>query len=157
MEGFAAPQPKTVVYAGFWLRFVAYVIDQIILSIVTVVIVFVLAFVMGLFFTAIGIDVNTIEVIATVMGYFLGVIVAWIYYAVSESSPDQATPGKKLIGLIVTDLDGNRISFGKASGRYWGKILSSIILMIGFLMAGFTEKKQALHDMLANCLVLKKQ
>lgn len=157
MEGFVAPRPKTIVYAGFWLRFVAYIIDQIILSIVTVIIVFLLGFVMGLFFAAIGMDTPTIQTVAAVLGYFFGVILAWIYYAVSESSPDQATPGKKLIGIIVTDLDGNRISFGRASGRYWGKILSSLILMIGFLMAGFTEKKQALHDILANCLVLKKQ
>ena len=157
MEGFIIPQPKAVVYAGFWLRFAAYVIDQIILSIVTVIIVFILGFVMGLFFAAIGMDTPTIRTISAALGYFFGVIVAWIYYAVSESSPDRATPGKRVIGIIVTDLDGNRISFGRASGRYWGKMLSSIILMIGFLMAGFTEKKQALHDILANCLVLKKQ
>ena len=157
MEGFVAPRPKTIVYAGFWLRFAAYVIDQIILSIVTVIIVFILGFVMGLFFAAIGMDTPTIRIISAALGYFFGVIVAWIYYAVSESSPDRATPGKRVIGIIVTDLDGNRISFGRASGRYWGKMLSGIILMIGFLMAGFTEKKQALHDILANCLVLKKQ
>lgn len=157
MEGFIIPQPKAVVYAGFWLRFAAYVIDQIILSIVTVIIVFILGFVMGLFFAAIGMDTPTIRTISAALGYFFGVIVAWIYYAVSESSPDRATPGKRVIGIIVTDLDGNRISFGRASGRYWGKMLSGIILMIGFLMAGFTEKKQALHDILANCLVLKKQ
>lgn len=157
MEGFAAPQPKAMVYAGFWRRFVAFIIDQLILSVITTIIFFILGFIMGLFFTAIGMDTPTIQTIASGLGYFFWAVVAWIYYAVSESSPDRATPGKKLIGLVVTDLDGNRISFGRASGRYWGKILSGLILMIGFLMAGFTEKKQALHDMLANCLVLKKQ
>jgi uncharacterized RDD family membrane protein YckC len=57
------------------------------------------------------------------------------------------------LGLVVTDLDGQRISFGKASGRHFGKIISSLILCIGFIMAGFTERKQALHDIMAGTLV----
>jgi uncharacterized RDD family membrane protein YckC len=56
----------------------------------------------------------------------------------------------------VTDLNGDRISFGKASGRFFGKIISRLILGIGFFMIGFTEKKQGLHDMIAGCLVVKK-
>ena len=60
------------------------------------------------------------------------------------------------MGLYVTDLGGNRIGFGRASLRYWAKIISSIILMIGYLMAAFTGKKQALHDIIASCLVLKR-
>ncbi|MGB6469852.1 MAG: RDD family protein, partial [Candidatus Acidiferrales bacterium] len=68
----------------------------------------------------------------------------------------QGTLGKRALGLLVTDLEGRRVSFGRASGRYFGKIVSALILMIGFIMAGFTEKKQALHDMLAGCLVLRK-
>ncbi|PIU61543.1 MAG: hypothetical protein COS84_11160 [Armatimonadetes bacterium CG07_land_8_20_14_0_80_40_9] len=58
--------------------------------------------------------------------------------------------------MVVTDLNGNRVSFGRANGRYWSKIVSGIILAIGFVMAGFTERKQALHDIIAGCLVLKK-
>jgi uncharacterized RDD family membrane protein YckC len=72
-----------------------------------------------------------------------------------ESSTWQATLGKKILGLKVTDLAGNRISFARASGRFFGKILSGMILGIGFLMAGFTARKQALHDILAGCLVLR--
>jgi uncharacterized RDD family membrane protein YckC len=53
-------------------------------------------------------------------------------------------------------MQGRRISFARASGRYFGKILSSAILMIGYIMAGFTAKKQALHDILADCLVLRR-
>ena len=60
------------------------------------------------------------------------------------------------LGIIVTDLNGNPISFGKANGRYWGKIISTLILLIGYIMAAFTEKKQALHDMMAGTLVIKK-
>jgi uncharacterized RDD family membrane protein YckC len=73
-----------------------------------------------------------------------------------ESSVKQATLGKLAIGIIVTDLQGSRITFGRATGRYFGKILSSLILSIGYIMAGFTEKKQALHDMIAGCLVVMK-
>jgi uncharacterized RDD family membrane protein YckC len=72
-----------------------------------------------------------------------------------ESSSWQATLGKKILGLRVTDLAGNRITFARASGRFFGKILSGMILGIGFLMAGFTARKQALHDILAGCLVLR--
>ena len=73
-----------------------------------------------------------------------------------ESSPKQATLGKMALSIVVTDLEGKRISFGKATGRYWGKIISGLILCIGYFMAGFTEKKQAFHDMMAGCLVVAK-
>jgi uncharacterized RDD family membrane protein YckC len=73
-----------------------------------------------------------------------------------ESSPLQATIGKLAVGLRVTDLQGQRISFGRATGRFFAKWLSGAILLIGYLMAGFTEKKQALHDRIAGCLVLWK-
>ena len=85
----------------------------------------------------------------------LALMLSWIYYASLESSSWQATLGKKLLGLKVTDLAGNRITFARASGRFFGKILSGMILGIGFLMAGFTARKQALHDILAGCLVLR--
>ena len=79
-----------------------------------------------------------------------------IYFAFMESSARQATLGKQALGIIVTDLNGNRIYFGKATARYFGKFISGLILGIGYIMAGFTEKKQALHDMMARCLVVKK-
>jgi uncharacterized RDD family membrane protein YckC len=73
-----------------------------------------------------------------------------------ESGSMQGTLGKKLLGIKVTDMEGGRIGFGRATGRYFGKILSGMIFMVGFLMAAFTEKKQALHDMLAGTLVVKR-
>jgi uncharacterized RDD family membrane protein YckC len=80
-----------------------------------------------------------------------------IYYAWMESSSHQGTLGKMALGLIVTDLEGRRITFARASGRYFAKIITGLIpLGIGYMMAGFTEKKQALHDMIASCLVLRK-
>jgi len=85
------------------------------------------------------------------------VVMVWLYYAGMESSVYQGTLGKMALGLMVTDLEGRRITFGRASGRYFAKIISGLIpLGIGYAMAGFTEKKQALHDMIASCLVLRK-
>ena len=85
----------------------------------------------------------------------LSIVIGWLYFAMMESSNKQATVGKIALNIRVTDLNGNRISFGKATGRYFGKYLSMMILMIGFIMAAFTQKKQALHDVLADTLVVK--
>jgi uncharacterized RDD family membrane protein YckC len=85
-----------------------------------------------------------------------GRITALIYFVMMESSSWQATLGKKLIGLYVTDLEGQRLSLSCAAGRTFAKLLSSMTAGIGYLLCGFTEKKQALHDMVANCLVLRR-
>ncbi len=86
-----------------------------------------------------------------------GIIGGWLYHALCESSEWQGTPGKKALGLIVTDLAGQRISFGRATGRYFAKIITGMVpLGIGYILAGITEKKQALHDMIASCLVLRR-
>jgi uncharacterized RDD family membrane protein YckC len=82
-------------------------------------------------------------------------VVSWLYSALMERSSKQATLGKMALGIRVTDLDGNRIGFGKATGRYFAKILSALILGIGFLMVAFTQRKQGLHDMLAGTLVMR--
>lgn len=124
------------VYAGFWWRFLAHLIDGAIIG----VIVFLLAA------SSFG-----------VLGIGAGILVPWLYFALFESSAHQATPGKMICGIIVTNLNGQRISFARATGRYFGKILSALILGIGFMMAGWTRRKQALHDMLADCLVLRQR
>ena len=122
-------------YAGFWRRFVAWVIDLVILAVI-------------------GFIVNLIlsEWLASTISIFLG----WLYFAGMESSTRQATLGKGAMGIFVTDMDGRRISFLRATGRYFAKILSALIFMIGYIMAAFTARKQALHDILASTLVLKK-
>jgi len=85
------------------------------------------------------------------------VIGQWLYSAYLESGEKQDTWGKQALSIYVTDLSGNRVSFGRASGRFFAKIISGLIpLGIGYIMAGFTERKQALHDMIASCLVLRK-
>jgi uncharacterized RDD family membrane protein YckC len=155
------PQPAPVQYAGFWRRFVAYLIDSIIISVVSCIVFIPIFAVLG-----IGIGLSGMEneeaagfILAPLIGYilFAGLVLAaaeWLYFALMESSNRMATLGKMAIGIKVTDLSGNRISFGRATGRYFGKILSGMIFMIGYIMAGFTEKKQALHDMIASCLVV---
>jgi uncharacterized RDD family membrane protein YckC len=85
-----------------------------------------------------------------------GGLLAYIYGAAMESSSKQATLGKMVLGLYVTDLDGNRLSFGRALGRKVAMIASSFLLGFGFVMAGFSEKRQGLDDMIADTLVLKK-
>ena len=138
-------------YAGFWLRFAAYLIDSILLGLIF----FPLGLGLGLMMGATGNNQNP-ELMLGVNGALnMGsLVVTWLYSSLLESSSWQGTVGKKLIGLRVTDLDGRRISFGKATGRHFGKILSSLICLVGFIMAAFTEKHQALHDQLAGTLVL---
>lgn len=151
-------------YAGFWKRFLAYVIDALIIGAVYLVI---LVPVFGL----LGLGAASAEnfeneeaatgfFIAAMGVYFFAVlaifIAGWLYFALMESSARQATLGKMALGIVVTDINGNRVSFGRATGRFFGKIVSGMILYIGYIMAGFTEKKQALHDIMAGCLVVNK-
>ena len=101
-----------------------------------------------------GIGINLVSI---VVRFVFGALVKWIYEALMESSSRQATVGKIALGLKVTDLEGKRISFSRASGRVFGKYISAMIFFIGYIMAGFTERKQALHDMIAGTLVVRTQ
>jgi uncharacterized RDD family membrane protein YckC len=138
-----ATMTGTTTYAGFWRRFVAWLLDGLLLSLVTLP--FTLQF---------GGDAAA-EAARTSVAGTISTVVGWLYYALMESSAKQATVGKMALGIIVTDLEGRRIGFGRATGRYFAKILSALILGIGFLMAAFTERKQGLHDMIAGTLVVK--
>lgn len=169
--GYAAVPSPAVAYAGFWLRFVAYILDALILGIpFAFIIIFVLAGSGILRSIAASAPANP-DAIVRMLGmafilriFLVAIVVEWLYYALLESSAWQATLGKKALGLTVTDLSGSRISFGKASGRIFSMILFRIVPVAGpFLLfpidcicAGFTQKKQALHDMMAGCLVIRK-
>ena len=142
-------------YAGFWLRFVASLIDGFILAIVMFVVVLVLGGILVAINGNGGGNGGPAEAIVGFIIWGFMIVLPWLYSAFQESSPTQATLGKKMLGIRVTDLEGNRVSFGQASGRHFGKILSNMVCSIGFLMAGFTEKKQALHDMLASTLIVR--
>ncbi len=157
-------------FAGFWRRVGACIIDSIILSVVS----YILSYVIGLLLRG---SINQTQLtqammtqdpqvmlsaiagpmmdmlIFTSLGSF---ILYWFYFAGFESSKLQATPGKSLLGIIVTDMDGDPVSFGTATGRCLGKYISALILYIGFLMVAWTKQKQGLHDKIAGTLVLRK-
>ncbi len=140
---------------GFWRRVVAYIIDAIILNIG-------LSIAGGVFGLGIGMQMMNIDPSGQASlgaGYFafvgLSFIGQWLYFAVLEASSWQGTLGKKALGMSVTDLNGNRIGFGRATGRYFAKIISTVILLIGFIMVAFMGRKQGLHDILAGTLVYK--
>lgn len=135
--GYQTPMYATQPYAGFWLRFCAAFIDGILVAIVAAII--------------------EAGAHSEGMGFLVRVVGGWLYFALMESSQNQATLGKMALGLKVTDMNGNRLSFGHATGRHFGKYISILTLFIGYILAGVTEKKQALHDMMAGTLVVRKQ
>ena len=156
-------------YAGFGLRLAAIIIDFVIISSAMWILFFILGAIgFGIFassaesFDPASGGVPDETAIMAMMGglglvYLITIIGQWLYFALQESSPAQATLGKRAVGIIVTDEEGERISFGRATGRYFGKMISGIILAVGYIMAAFTEKKQALHDMIAHTLVVKRE
>ena len=142
-------------YGGFWVRVLAYIIDSIIINVGVSIIGFVLGLGMGVPLMAGGSSAEMIALISGATGGMLGLVGSWLYFALMESSPRQATVGKLALGLAVTDENGRRIGFGRATGRYFAKIISGMILLIGFMMVGWTARKQGLHDMIAGTLVYK--
>jgi uncharacterized RDD family membrane protein YckC len=146
----------SIQYAGFWLRFVAFIIDSAILWVPAFLLQLGANMLLAVRPTG-RFAFNNIHLMAPMAGVWAAdVVMRWLYYAFFEASEFQATPGKLALGLIVTDEEGSRLGFGRATGRYFGKLLSGFILYIGFMMAGWTQKKQALHDILAKTLVVKK-
>jgi uncharacterized RDD family membrane protein YckC len=142
-------------YGGFWIRVVATIVDAILVRVVLSP--------FGLVFGGLGLAGMGMHRPANV-GFWLfgggvmamlGVGANWLYEAFMESSSYQATLGKMIFGMKVTDLYGNRISFGRATGRHFAKYISGFVLGIGFIMVGFTERKQGLHDIIAGTLVRK--
>jgi uncharacterized RDD family membrane protein YckC len=159
-----AASPR-VEYAGFWLRVLAYVIDNAVIGVGIIVVLIPLIFLTGLgaFLSRIhpAEDMNDFGFFLIIGLIFLAatvsLIVTWLYHALMESSGWQATVGKRVLGLVVTDMAGQRVSFGRSTGRHFGKIVTNMVpALIGYIMAGFTERKQALHDMMAGCLVLRR-
>lgn len=152
-------------YAGFWLRFLAFLIDNVVMGIGFVLILIPLIFLTGLggFLSQIHPDeeLNDAGIFMLIGLIFLAatvsLVLTWLYHALMESSEWQATFGKRALGLVVTDMAGQRISFMRSTGRHFGKLITNLVpAFIGYIMAGFTEKKQALHDVLAGCLVMRR-
>jgi uncharacterized RDD family membrane protein YckC len=157
----ALPSP----YAGFWLRLVGYIIDEAVLVLGVGILTLIAVALIGvetLRTTFEGLDKSEDHFppeLALMIGTFFlaACLMAWLYYAWMESSSTQGTLGKMALGLIVTDLEGRRVSFARATGRFLARFITSMIpLGIGYILAGITEKRQALHDIIAGCLVLRK-
>jgi uncharacterized RDD family membrane protein YckC len=151
---------REVVYAGFWMRFAAQFIDGLILMVPYFLIAVALMFALGIQDEIMNPQPNAQpsagRIVFELSNWVVWLLMNWLYSALQESSRHMATVGKRALGIVVTDMNGNRISFGRASGRFFGEILSGCICYIGYIMAGFTERKQALHDMLAGTLVIRK-
>jgi len=140
--------------AGFWFRVLALLIDTVLCQVVSIVLVIPLAFALGASMAGSS-TMAEIELAGEGLGMVLGIVIQWLWFTLAESSKWQASLGKKLLGLKVTDENGERIGFGKANGRYWSKIISGMLFGIGFLMVAFTQKKQGLHDKIAGTLVIR--
>ena len=155
-SGPAAPPPPVwdaqpagqsqVAYGGFWIRLVAYIIDAILISLV-----------LGAVASILGVNFMNQETLEDYDPTFnlVSLVAGWLYFALMESSERGATVGKMAMGLRVVTNDGKRLSFLNATGRYFAKIISAVILCIGFLMIAFTDRKRGLHDMIASTLVIK--
>jgi uncharacterized RDD family membrane protein YckC len=137
-------------FADFGLRLAAYLIDAVALGFAS----FVVGALWGLLA---GRMVYTNPVGYLVFAYILSIVTGWLYFAIFESSEYQATPGKMLLKITVVDEQFKRLTFANASGRFFGKILSTIILLIGYLMVLWTPNRQALHDQIAKTFVVRKE
>lgn len=141
------PPGAETTYAGFWLRAGALILDSMIL--IGLAIGF--AVVLVLFDAELLVEQGTAR---AAVRELIGGMLSWLYYAGLESSSLRATIGKRALGLQVTDLAGRQVSFARATGRYFAKVLSALTLGLGYLMAAFTDRKQTLHDMVSGCLVV---
>jgi len=157
----APPTVPRVEYAGFGRRLLAMLIDSLILSIPSGIIflLFILPTITAAIHTEDADQIASMVLSSVFSWVWVGMLMSLIpliYHSAFECSEYQATPGKMALGIIVTDMQGRRITFMRSLGRNLGKILSKMIIYIGFLMVAFTEKQQGLHDMLADCLVVMK-
>ena len=162
--------PEIGVYAGLGRRFIAFVVDTILILLIGIVVITFFNLANGIKFayyiavqhapisdlTESGTIDAALSPIIAAFG-MLVIIIPWLYYASFESSRSQATPGKLLMRTVVTDMDGNKPTFARVTLRHFAKFISTLIIFIGFLMIGLTKRKQGLHDKIAGCLVLLQQ
>jgi uncharacterized RDD family membrane protein YckC len=142
-------------YAGFWLRVWAGAVDISIEALGALLLTLAIDVLLRRFGRGFGIDPWDSKVFTGVCFILILAVGSWLYCAFFESSAWRATPGKRLLGLQVITADGGRVSFGKATERHLMKFLSLFCLTIGFMMSGWTKRRQALHDMPCDCLVIR--
>lgn len=143
-------------FAPVWRRFLAGIIDLSIVLLVVLPGVIAFFWVVEVVTGLLGMDREGGRFLAGIAAVLLGLIGDWLYHAKMQSSPRQGTYGKQFMGVKVTGLAGERISFAQATGRHFAKFLSTFAVMIGFLIALVTRRKQALHDMVAGTLVVRR-
>ncbi len=151
---------KRYAYAGFWRRFWAVSVDFLVILIVFVMLIAPLGIVLGLGAIITWPITSALAGLSGMLVPLLDLkvqIVAWLYFALMESSSWQATIGKRLFGVRVMTVDGKPVTFARATGRYFGKYLSTILWMLGYVLAAFTPKKQALHDLIAETVVVRER
>jgi uncharacterized RDD family membrane protein YckC len=139
-------EQRTLQYAGFWIRAAAILIDGFVFGVV---------YMIGILLVATGLvslEDPTMAIILLVI-FFVAIL---LYFPLCESSEKQATLGKMAVGIKVGKANGERISFLNALGRFFAKYISQLILYIGYMMAGWDDKKQALHDKIAGTYVFYK-
>ncbi|TVR94063.1 MAG: hypothetical protein EA418_11020 [Wenzhouxiangellaceae bacterium] len=155
---FPTHHDNPLLYAGFWKRLVAYMVDGIIRMVASIVILLIAAYLdnpAGFLDPEVHGDLG----LAGAMGTLVVLLMYLLYHPLFEASRHQATPGKMLLGIIVTDAAGQRLSFAHALGRHLASAITwmtSFLLYFGYWMAGITARKQALHDLIANCLVINR-
>lgn len=167
VPGPSAPPPVNLAYteyAGFWIRLVAVLIDWLVLRAASTCILALIGRTAIFGGAAPGslvaridnlTDADALAIVALIGIYVLVVTtISWLYFGLMESSRWQATVGKRAVGVMVTDMEGRRISFARATGRYFASWLSSMVMWVGYIMGAFTEKKQTLHDMIADTVAV---
>ena len=125
---------KNQIYAGFWQRFLAGIIDLIILIVIEVILIFI-----------------------PIIGWILSLFVTWLYFAVQHSSTKQATFGMRALDIRITDENHGKIGFWRATGNFYLTVISAFVVFIGFFMIAFTSRKQGFHNLISRTLCIKKK
>lgn len=149
--------PAGAVPAGFWRRLWAVLLDGFAVFAAALAAGVLIGVLTGIVLVVLRQEPANMEEAGFVVGQVLFPLTGWLYFTLMESSGKGATLGKMALGIRVTDAEGGRITFARANARYWSKLLSLFTLYIGFIMAGFTERKRALHDMVAGTLVVRRR
>jgi uncharacterized RDD family membrane protein YckC len=123
---------KKQIYAGFWQRFLAGIIDSIILIVIEVILIFI-----------------------PIIGWILSLFVTWLYFAIQHSSTKQATFGMRALDIKITNENHGKIGFWRATGNFYLTVISALVVFIGFLMIAFTSKKQGFHNLISRTLCIK--
>ncbi|MEG4917541.1 RDD family protein [Microcoleus sp. B7-D4] len=137
-------------YANIGKRFFAFLFDLIIWFVLAVIVYALLSLLFPVLFTSVT------TAVSNELGFLVLIIVGWIYYSISHSSPRKATLGKRAFGLTVSDLNENKISFARATARYFAFVFFTGLVLVDFLPVPLTETSQALHDLITGTLVVEK-